>query len=90
MNEADKKSVKAALVEYNAQYTPDNLPEFSDYVMRKMELGDTTPDEAVVFSLIHFYSYYKELDIDIQEFIEVVEVMGEAAEEEEAEEDGNS
>lgn len=86
MNDEDKKDIKIALAEYNAKYTPDNPPEFSDYVVRKIELGDTTPDEAVLFTLVHFYAYYKELDLDIQEFIEVVEVMGEAAEEQEEDE----
>jgi hypothetical protein len=88
MNKEEKQSIHKALAEYNEIYTADNLPEFTEYVVRMMELGNVTPDEAVVFSLVHFYSYYKDLDIDLLNFIGVVEVMGEVAENED--EDGDS
>lgn len=78
MDTINKTELKKFIEEYNEKYSQDS-PALNDVIESKMKLGAMSPDEAGVLALMHFYAEYKNIDINLVDFLNCISLMAEMA-----------
>lgn len=82
MDTINKTELKKFVEEYNEKYSRDNPPALNDVLESKMKRGAMSPEEASVVALMDFYAEYKNIDINLIDFLNCISLMAEIAEEE--------